>query len=394
MWSAEQLEIRDLARGFAEGEIRPRSAEWDERRRLDDDVFEALAELGFLGMRVPEAYGGLGLDLPTYLLVLEELARGDASVAFSVAVQNGPVASIVAERGSEAQKERILPALATGELLGAFALSEAGAGSDPSAIRTRAERAEDGGWVLDGAKKWVTNGDRAGLVIVFARTGEGEEGASPTVGAFLVDRDSDGYEVVGRERTMGLRASETVEIRLEGVRVGDDGLLGDPGRGLAYGLAALDVGRVGVAAQSVGVARAAFEHATQYASEREQFGRSIAEFGGVREKLAEMAARMAAARALAHEAGRRLEAGEAGEGEAWPTGHLGRSAACALAKVVATDAAMWITDEAVQIFGGYGYMRDYPVEKLMRDAKGAEIYEGTSEIMRAIIARDVLRRLD
>lgn len=393
MWTAEQLEIRDLAREFAEGEIRPRAAAWDAARELDDDVFGALADLGFLGMRVPEAHGGLGLDMTTYLLVLEELARGDASVALSVAIQNGPVASIIEARGSREQKDRFLPALASGELLGAFALSEAEAGSDPASLRTRAERRDDG-WVLDGAKKWVTNGARADLVVVFARTsGSGERG-SRGIGAFLVGRRSEGYRVVGRERTMGLRASETVEVRLDGVQVGEDRLLGDPERGFSYAMAALDVGRVGVAAQSVGLARAALEHAARYAAEREQFGRPISEFGGVREKLADMAARIGSARVLAHEAGRRLEAGDDGDADRWPTGLLSRTAACAMAKLAASDAAMRVTDEAVQIYGGYGYMRDYPVEKLMRDAKGTEIIEGTSEIMRAVVARDVLRRLD
>ncbi len=271
MLTAEQLEIRSLAREFAAGEIRPHTAAWDEARALDDDVFAKLAELGFLGMLVPEAYGGLDLDPVTYLLVLEELAWGDAAVALSVAIQNGPVAGLLVRRGSDEQKQAWLPRLASGEVLGAFALSEAGAGSDPGRLTATAERDGDG-WRLNGTKRWVTNGGRAGLVVVFARTsGEG-------VGAFLVEPSADGYRVAGRETTMGLRASETATVELDGVRVGPDALVGDAGEGLSYALEALDLGRCGIAAQAVGIARAAMEHATAYALERQQFGQPIAEF--------------------------------------------------------------------------------------------------------------------
>ncbi len=352
-----------------------------------------LAELGFLGMRVPESHGGLGLDTATYLLVLEELAWGDAAVALSVSIQNGPVATMIAEVGTEEQKERFLPRLADGALLGAFALSEPEAGSDVAGVRTRAERSGDE-WTLTGTKKWVTNGDRADVVVVFARTPDGTAGEVSDrsgIGAFLVDRRADGYRVARRERTMGLRASETVEVRLEGVRVPSDRVLGETDRGLEYGLRALDVGRLGGAALSVGVARAALEHASAYANERHQFDRPIGEFGGVQEKLAGMATRITGARALVHESGRRLE-GESDGGSGAPGADASRAAACAMAKLAASEAAMEVADEAVQIFGGYGYMRDYPVEKLLRDAKGTEIYDGTSEMMRRIVAEDVLRR--
>lgn len=379
----EQLEIQALARDFAEGELMPHTQAWDAERALGEGVLEKVAELGFMGMLVPEAYGGLGFDVSTYLLVLEELARGDAAVALAVAIQNGPVTGMLVRHGTEAQKEAWLPRLAAGEVIAAFALSEEDAGSDPSGMRTRA-RAEGGGWVLDGRKRWVTNGARAGLVVVVARTDD--EGGT---GAFLVEPSTAGYAVTGSETTMGLRASETVSIALDGVRVGEDGLLGERGRGLSHALHALDIGRAGIAAQAVGIGRAAFEHATRYALEREQFGRPLADFGAIQVKLAEMVRRLAGARALAHEAGAAVQASLNG---GFPRrGPDGLTARAAIAKLTASETATWVADEAVQIYGGYGYMRDYPVEKLLRDAKGTEIYEGTSEIMRHVIAREVLR---
>jgi len=381
--TAEQRELRDLAHDFAASELRQHTAAWDGARALDEDVFAKLAELGFLGMLVPEAHGGLGFDFATYLHVLEELAWGDAAVALSVAIHNGPVAGLLSRYGSDGQRERWLPRMAAGELLGAFALSEAGSGSDAASISTTAER--DGpGWRLDGAKRWVTNGARAGVVIVFART------SPERIGAFLVSPDADGYEVGAREKTMGLRASETVTVSLEAVRVGDDALLGEADAGLRYALEALDVGRAGIAIHSVGVGRAAMEHAAEYALGREQFGRAIARFDAIQAKLAEMAQRLAGGRALGHEAAPAVDAWLRGD-EVVRTGLEGATARSAIAKLAATQAATWVADEAIQIYGGYGYMRHYPVEKLLRDAKGAEIYEGTNEIMRRVIARELLR---
>jgi alkylation response protein AidB-like acyl-CoA dehydrogenase len=385
--SPEQLEIQQLAREFADGEIRPYAARWDEARALDDDVFAKLGELGFMGMLVPESYGGLAFEFTTYLRVLEELARGDGAVALSVAIHSGPVCGLIHGLGTEEQKRRWLPALASGEVLGAFALSEPDAGSDAGAVRTRAEPDGDG-WRLTGVKRWVTNGVRGGLVLVFARTDD--EGGTA---AFLVEPGQDGYRVVGEERTMGLRASQTVTVELDGLYVGPQARLGGQERGLGAALQALDVGRVGVAAQAVGIARAAMEHATRYATERKQFGRPIAKFGAVQAKLAEMARRIGGARALTHEAGWAVQALRDGGGPD-RTGPEGVTALAAMAKLTASEAATWVADEAVQIFGGYGYMRDYPVEKLLRDAKGTEIYEGTNEIMRYVIAREVLREAE
>lgn len=379
----EQLEIQSLARDFAEGELRPHTADWDAAKAVDDGVFDSLAELGFLGMLVPEEHGGLAFDLSTYLLVLEELARGDATVALGVAIHSGPVTGMLVRHGSREQKARWLPALAAGEVLGAFALSEEGAGSDPSAIRTRATREGDE-WVLRGEKRWVTNGRRAGLVVVMARTDE-EDG----IGAFLVEPGTEGYSVTGGETTMGFRGSETARVTLDGVRLGADALLGEPDQGLHYALEALDVGRVGIAALSVGIARAAMEHAVRYSMEREQFGRAISGFGAIQAKLADMQQKISGARALTGRAGEAVQAVQ--EGGFPRTGPDGLTARAAVAKLAASEAATWVADEAVQIFGGYGYMRDYPVEKLLRDAKGTEIFEGTNEIMRHVIAREVLR---
>lgn len=408
MLTAEQREIRGLAREFAEGEIRPHAAEWDRAGVFDRAVLDQLAELGFLGMLVPERYGGLGLDAATYLVVLEELARGDASLALTVAIQNGPAPRLLLAHGTEEQKSQWLPRLASGDVIAGFALSETGAGSDPASLATAARQEKGGDWIVSGAKRWVTNGAKADAVFVFARTdGDADRPAkddtpaddrAPTngrapasanrpraaVGAFLVDTDADGYRPGKRERTMGLRASETVAVELDDVRVDADRLVGHRGRGLSHALDALDVGRLGIAAQAVGIAQAALEHAASYTSERRQFGKPVAAFGGVRSKLAVMATRVAASRALAREAAERWQAAvQTGERcSDWP----------AMAKLKASETAAWVTDQAVHLFGGYGYMREFPVEKLLRDAKGTEIYEGTNEILRLVIGRSVTHR--
>jgi alkylation response protein AidB-like acyl-CoA dehydrogenase len=313
--------------------------------------------------------------------VLEELAWGDGAVALAVSAHNGLVVTTLVRHGTEEQKARWLPALASGERLGAFSLSETQAGSDLAAMSARARR-EGAAWRLDGDKRWVTNGARAGLVVVFAGTGE------RGVGAFLVTPEDEGFRAGAPEQTLGLRASQTVPLELRGVRLDADRLVGDARAGLRYALEAVDVGRIGTAAQAVGIGRSAMEHAAAYALEREQFGQPIARFGAIQEKLAGMAERLAAGRALALEAAAALQA--AGNGTS-RSGLEGGTAKAALAKLAASEAATWITDEAIQVFGGYGYMRHYPVEKLLRDAKGTEIYEGTSEIMRYVIARELLR---
>jgi acyl-CoA dehydrogenase len=392
--SAEALEIRALAREFAERELRPHAEAWDAAREVPAEVFAALGEMGFLGVRAPEEHGGLDLDLPTALLAVEALAWGESAVGLSVAIHAGPVTRTLRRFGTPEQQARWLPLLATGEGLGAFALSETDAGSDVGAVAARGKR--DGGeWVLSGEKRWVTNGDRAGLVLLFARTG-GEPGEVSGLSAFLLPGDAEGVAVTHRERTMGMCSASTVTLSLDGVRIPADALLGTEGAGWEVARDAIVHGRLFIAAQALGIAQAAQEHALRYAREREQFGRPLGGFGGVQEKLAGMAIRIAGARALLLDTAARVDraGGElrGGEAEAGAL-HAPRSleAAAAMAKIAATEAAMWTSDEAVQIFGGYGYMRDYPVEKLMRDAKGTEIYEGSNEVLRWVVARDLIR---
>jgi len=309
-------------------------------------------------------------------------AGAHASVALTVAIQNGPVPSLLLAHGNEAQKERWLPRLAAGELIGAFALSESEAGSDAASLAATATRDGDG-WVLNGRKAWITNGARAGVVVLFARAEEG-------VSCFLVEPGSPGYDVAERVTTMGHRASETVTVELSDLRVPAGALVGEPGRGLGYALESLVVGRAGIAAQALGIAQSALDHATRYALERRQFGTPLAEFGATQAKLGNIAARIVAVRAATHEVGRRLETRRQG-GVDLGTGFDDLGARAAGAKLLASETAMYASDEAVQIFGGYGYMRHYPVERLMRDAKGTEIFEGTSEIMRVVIARALLQ---
>lgn len=365
--SEEELQVRQLAREFAEAELRPHVERWDRDRAMDAEVLGKLAELGFFGMLVPEEYGGLDFDTTTYAAVLEELAWGEPSVALTLSIHSAFATGMILRHGTDEQKRRWLEPLASGELLGCFALSEEQAGSDAAAVQATARR--DGEeWVLEGTKKWVTHASAAGLALVVARTGE------DGLGVFIVPTDSKGWIPGKVEKTMGMRAVETASVELRALRVPADALLGEPDKGLSYALEALVLGRIGIAAQAVGTARAALEHAIRYADEREQFGRKIREFEGIQFKLAEMATRVEAAAALTRRAASEPTAANA-----------------AMAKLFASETAMEVTTEAVQIFGGYGYMRDYPVEKLMRDAKATEIYEGTNEIQRVIIARELYR---
>jgi len=374
----EAEQIVQVARDFAAEHLVPHAAARDAASRFDREVVARLGELGFLGMLVPEAYDGLGLDTVTYLRALEEIAAGDASVAVSMAVHNSLPSQMLLRHGTEAQKARWLKPMARGEQLGAFALSEAEAGTDAASLRAQAVRDGDG-WVLNGAKAWVSNGGTADLVLAMVRTDrEGERRGARGIGCFVVPTDAPGYVVGKAEDKMGLRASNTSAVFFQDLRLSADHLLGEPAEGFIYALQALDAGRLGIAAQACGIARAALDHARRYAAERRQFGRPIAAFEAVQFKLADMATRLEAARSLLHEAGRRKDAADAAT--RW----------AAMAKLFASETAMWVTTQAVQVFGGYGFMRDYPVERLMRDAKATEIYEGVSEIQRVVIARELL----
>ena len=365
--SETQRQIVDLAREFARTRIEPNAAAWDRARHFPRDVIDELGKLGFLGMVAPEAFAGMGLDAVTYALALEELAAADAGVAASVNSHSTLPTTLLVRHGTERQQERWLRPMAHGTLLAGVALAEADAGSDLAALAARAAM-RDGAWVLDGTKAWVTNGATADLVVVFARSDAG-------ISAFLVPTDAPGYRPGTPADTMGMRTISTGAVVLEGLRLPADHLLGEEGQGLAYATEGADAARLGVAALAVGIARRALEHAVGYCGERRQFGRALREFEAVQFKLADMATRVDAARALAHATAARQDRGE------------DVAAAASMAKLFASEAAMWVTTQAIQLFGGYGYMRDFPVEKLFRDAKATEIHEGTSEIQRLNVAR-------
>jgi len=371
----QRREIVALARDFAQKEIAPFAAEWDRTKACPFDVYKKLGELGFYGLTVPEAYDGLDLDPLTYLMVIEEISAADAGVAIALSVHNSIPVHMLQRYGTEEQKELWLRRMGKGEVLAAFSISEADAGSDIASLRAQAVR-DGSDWVLNGEKAWVSNGNHAELLVIMLRTDTPDHRQrSRGVSTFLVPRDTPGVEVGKPEDKMGLRASPTVNVMLNDVRLGPEGLVGEEGKGLAYALEALDQGRMGIAAQAVGIARSALEHSIVYSGERKQFGRPICAFQGLGFKLADMATRVAAARALVHEAAREKAAG------------MNVTAKAAMAKLFATEAAMWVTTQAIQVFGGYGYTTDYPVERLFRDAKGTEIYEGTSEVQRIVISR-------
>ena len=370
-------QVVELAREFARERIEPFAAEWDRTSHFPRDVIDELGKLGFLGMGTPEEYDGMGLDTVTYLMVLEELSAADAALAVSIGIHNAIPTTMLVKHGTPAQKERWLKPMARGEILAGFALSEADAGSDAASLRAQAVR--DGkDWVLNGAKAWATNAGKADLMMIMVRTDSpnARRGAKG-ISTFIVPTDTRGYKPAKPEDKMGLRASNTAGIELNDLRVPADRMLGDEGMGFVYAMEGLDAGRLGIGAQGVGIARRALEHCLKFTAERHQFGKAIQDFQAVQFKLADMATRIEAARALAHRAAARKDAGED------ITLHA------SMAKLFASETAMWVTTQAIQLFGGYGYMRDFPVEKLFRDAKVTEIYEGTSEIQRIVIARSL-----
>jgi alkylation response protein AidB-like acyl-CoA dehydrogenase len=373
--SAEQKEIQALAREFAEREIEPHAAEWDRDHTFPREVFAKLAELGLMGTCIPEEYGGAGTDFLSYILVLEELSRADAGVGVTVAVHTSAVTLPILRFGTDEQRSRFVPALARGEHLGAFALTEAEAGSDAASLRTRAEPDGDG-WRITGNKQWITNGRYAGTFLLFARS-DGEHPGARGISAFILDGDQ--VEVTRDEEKLGLHSSITNDISVVDAHVGRDRLLYEEGKGFRVAMQTLDGGRIGIAAQAVGIAQAAYEVALAYARERRTFGKPIGEHQAIQHKLADMAMEIDAARLLVYRAAWLKDRGE-------PVSEAG-----AKAKLFASEMARRQTAEAIQILGGYGYTKEFPVERYYRDAKITEIYEGTSEIQRIVIARAILK---
>ncbi|WP_454726074.1 MULTISPECIES: acyl-CoA dehydrogenase family protein [Cupriavidus] len=373
-FTEQQAMIRDTARAFASERLAPHAAAWDRAGQLPPEVVAEMGALGLLGMIVPEQWGGTYTDYVAYALAIEEIAAGCAACATLMSVHNSVGCGPILHYGSEAQKARYLPALAAGEIIGAFCLTEPQAGSEAHNLRTRA-REDAGGWVLDGSKQFVTNGQRAGVAIVFAVTepAQGKRGLS----AFVVPTDTPGFIVHAPERKLGIRASDTCAITLEDCRVPRDALLGEPGEGLRIALSNLEGGRIGIAAQALGIARSAFEAACRYAGERVQFGRALREHPPIANMLADMATELNAARLLVHRAAHMRTAGLPCLSEA------------SQAKLYASELAERVCSKALQIHGGYGYLEDYPVERHYRDARITQIYEGTSEIQRMLIARSL-----
>ena len=372
--SADQREIQALAREFAQAEIEPNASDWDRAHGFPRELFGKLAELGFMGVCIPEEYGGAGADFLSYILVLEELSRADAGVGVTVAVHTSAVTLPILGFGDDDQRNRFIAPLARGEAIGAFALTEPEAGSDAGALRTAAVAGEDG-WTITGTKQWITNGGFGGTVLVFART-DPETPGPKGISAFVLDGDQ--VRVTREEEKLGLNSSSTVDLAIEGARVSRDRLLHEEGKGFNVAMSTLDGGRIGIAAQALGIAQAAYDVAREYALERRQFGQRIAEFQAIQWKLADMATQIDAARLLVYRAAWLKQEGRP------------HTEAGAKAKLFASELARRQTAEAIQVLGGYGYTKEFPVERYYRDAKITEIYEGTSEIQRLVIARSIL----
>jgi alkylation response protein AidB-like acyl-CoA dehydrogenase len=372
----EQQQLRRTVRKFAETEIAPHVMEWDEAAHFPDDLFPKLGELGLLGVFFPEKLGGSGLGYLEYVIVIEELSAVDGSVGLSVAAHNSLCTNHIFKFGTDAQRQKYIPPLAHGKMLGAWSLTEPGAGSDAGGTRTVAER-RDGGWVLNGAKTFTTNGHSAGVCVAMAVTEKGK--GSHGISAFIVERGTPGFRPGKKENKLGMRASETSEVVFTDCFVPAENLLGEPGKGFVNSLQILDGGRISIAALALGIAQGALEAATKYSKERRQFGQPISEFQGIQFKLADMATQVEAARALIYRV-------------AWMAdrGDMRHTKESAMAKLFASEVAVRVASDAVQVFGGYGYVKDYPAEKYYRDAKLCTIGEGTSEIQKLVIARQLL----
>ncbi len=373
--SDEERMFRDAVRDFAESEVAPRVREMDEAGELDPDLIPHFFELGLMSVEIPERFGGAGSTFFNSVLIVEELSRVDPSVGVFVDVQNTLVVNALQRWATDDQKARYFPALAT-DTVGAYALSEAGSGSDAFALQCRATRDGDD-WILDGTKLWTTNGAEAGLYIVFATVDP--DAGYRGITAFLVERDFDGFQVGKKEDKLGIRASSTCELVLDDVRVPGENVLGEVGKGYKVAIETLNEGRIGIGAQMVGLAQGALDHTLRYVQEREQFGRAVSEFQGVQFQLAEMSTRVEAARLMVYNAARLKDAGES------------FLVPAAQAKLFSSEIAQEVSSRCVDLYGGYGFTKEYPVEKYYRDSKIGTIYEGTTNMQLQTIAKSLLR---
>ena len=372
----DQLQIKTSVREFAESELKPNVMEWDEAQHLPLEIFPQLAELGLLGIIFPEEYGGAGLGYVEYATIIEELGRVDGSIGLSVAAHNSLCTNHIFQYGSEEQKRKYVEPLATGKHLGAWGLTEAGAGSDASGTRTTAVR-QNGGWIVNGSKNFITHAISGDTCVAVAVTDR--EKGNKGITAFVFEKGMKGFAPAKKENKLGMRASETASVVFEDCYIDDAQRLGNEGEGFLQAMQILDGGRISIAALSVGIAQGAYEAAVRYAKERQQFGKPIAEFQAIQFKLADMATQIEAARLLTQQAAALKDAGKKTTKQS------------AMAKLYASEVAVRTANEGVQIFGGYGYTKDYPAEKFYRDAKLCTIGEGTSEIQKLVIARTLLK---
>ncbi|MFQ5869383.1 MAG: acyl-CoA dehydrogenase [Candidatus Zixiibacteriota bacterium] len=374
--SEDQKLIKDAARQFTEKRLIPGRTERDEKEELEPEIYKELGELGYFGMIIPEEYGGMGLDALTYVTALEEIARGDAGLTICLSVHSSLASEPIRQYGKKSIKEKYLPKMASGEWIGAYCLSEPEAGSDAANLKATAVKKGDH-YILNGTKSFVTSGGIAGVYVIFCSTDR--EKGSHGISAFAVERDTPGLILGAKEKKLGINTSDTRQIIQEDCKVPAENLLGEENQGFGIALSVLDYGRIGVGAQAVGIAQAAFEEAVSYSKERKQFGQPICNFQAIQFKLADMATRINASRLLVHKAAWLKSKGEGCRFEA------------SMAKLYASETANEVANQAVQILGGYGYMKEYPVERFFRDARVTEIYEGTSEIQRIVISRTILK---
>ena len=377
VFTEEQKMMQKMVRDFAEKEIAPIVEEMEETDRFPREVIKRMGELGLMGIPIPEAYGGAEMDYTSYIIAIHELSKVSATVGVILSVHTSVGTLPILAFGTEEQKKRYIPKLATGEYLGAFALTEPSSGSDASSMKTRAVRDGDH-YILNGSKIFITNGGEADTYVAFARTNPDEKG-SKGVTAFIIERDMPGFSIGKKEKKMGLNGSNTVEVIFEDCRVPVENRLGEEGQGFKIAMANLESGRIGIAAQSLGIAEAALNYATAYAKERHQFGKPIGQNQGLGFKLADMATEVEAAKLLTYRAADMKNHG------------IPCMQEVSMAKLFASKAAVKASIEAVQVYGGYGYTKDYPVERLFRDAKVCEIYEGTSEIQKIVISRNLMK---